>query len=43
MDDFDSTSILQHLNTEKGVTDGLPGPKGTETHRLDSVISLKDF
>jgi hypothetical protein len=44
MDDFDSMSVLRHPNTEKyGVTDGLPGPKGTETCRLDSVISLKDF
>jgi hypothetical protein len=44
MDDFDSMSVLQHPNTEKyGVTDGLPGPKGTETLCLDSVISLKVF
>jgi hypothetical protein len=44
MNDFVSMSILKNPNTEKyGVTDGLPGPKGTETHCLDSVISLKDF
>jgi hypothetical protein len=44
MDDFDSMSVLRYPNTEEyGVTDGLPGPKGTETRRLDSVKSSKNF
>jgi hypothetical protein len=44
MNHFDRMSVLQHPNMEKyGAADGLPGPKGTETLCLDSVISLKDF